>query len=78
MGIRGELFSSKYINEKRSYFFNVKENRKGDVYLNIVESKKAESAGFERHQVVLFEEDLERFMRELEKAVDYMKSNKKY
>lgn len=78
MGIRGELFSTKYSNERRSYFFNVKENRKGDVYLNIVESKKSEgSSEYERHQVVVFEEDYERFLRELEKATDFIKSNKK-
>jgi glycerol kinase len=41
MGTRGEVFSSKASTAKRTYFFNVKENRLGDVFLNIVESKKS-------------------------------------
>ena len=44
MGQRGELFSSRANREKRTYFFNVKENRSGDLFLNIVESRKRESA----------------------------------
>lgn len=77
MGIRGELFSTQFNSstERRSYFFNVKENRRGDIYLTLVESKKSESgAGYERHQLVLFEDDFERFVRELNKAIDYVKT----
>ena len=37
MGERGEVFSTKLINNDRTYFFNVKENVYGDLYLNIVE-----------------------------------------
>lgn len=77
MGIRGELFSTQFSNDRRSYFFNVKENRRGDVYLTLVESKKSESSdGYERHQVVLFEDDFERFDRELNKAMDYVRNQK--
>jgi hypothetical protein len=39
MGVRGEIFSNRVILPNRTYFFNVKENRMGDLYLNIVESK---------------------------------------
>jgi hypothetical protein len=48
MGIRGEIFSTKVQLQNRTYFFNVKENRMGDLYLNIVESKTgtpADSSG---------------------------------
>ncbi|NBC28762.1 MAG: DUF3276 family protein [Spirochaetes bacterium] len=78
MGVRGELFSSRAAsdNEKRTYFFNVKENRHGDVFLNIVESKKHEGTDFERHQVMVFEEDVETFSRELQKALDFIKSRR--
>ncbi len=75
MGIRGEVFSSKVQTDQRTYFFNVKENRKGDLFMNIVESKKHGEAGFERHSVLVFEEDIENFMTEFQKAVDYMRKN---
>ena len=38
MAIRGEIFSSQVQTEKRTYFFNVKENRTGSHFLNLVES----------------------------------------
>ena len=41
MGARGELFTTQVYLDNRSYFFNVKENRTGDVFLQIVESKKS-------------------------------------
>ncbi|MDR2097093.1 MAG: DUF3276 family protein [Spirochaetaceae bacterium] len=76
MGIRGEIFSKKVLLQNRSYFFNVKENRKGDLYLNIVESKNRDEGVFERQSVILFADDLQEFLcgfdeslRVLEKAV---------
>jgi hypothetical protein len=76
MGLRGELFSTKVALQNRTYFFNVKENRLGDLYLNIVESKNRETGGFERQSVILFADDLKEFLvgfdeslRVLEKAV---------
>ncbi|MDR2662029.1 MAG: DUF3276 family protein, partial [Treponema sp.] len=53
MGIRGELFSTKLILPNRTYFLNVKENRMGDLYLNIVESKNKETGGFDRQSVIV-------------------------
>jgi hypothetical protein len=69
MGIRGEIFSKKVLLQNRSYFFNVKENRKGDLYLNIVESKNKEEGGFERQSVVLFAEDLQEFLRGFDESL---------
>jgi hypothetical protein len=31
MGLRGELFSTRVVLQNRTYFFNVKENRVGDL-----------------------------------------------
>ena len=76
MGVRGELFSTKVALQNRTYFFNVKENRLGDLYLNIVESKNRETGGFDRQSVILFADDLKEFLtgfdeslRVMEKAV---------
>lgn len=76
MGERGEVFSSKIVTEKRSYFFNVKENRRGELYLNVVESKQQGFSGFERQSILVFPEDLDNFKVELLKAIDFMKQRK--
>lgn len=60
----------------RTYFFNVKENRTGDVFLNVVESKKrgADSADFERHSIIVFEEDMSGFLASFDKAIRFIRS----
>jgi hypothetical protein len=69
MGIRGEVFSTKVLLQNRSYFFNVKENRMGDLYLNIVESKNRDSGGFDRQSVILFAEDLPEFLKGFDESL---------
>lgn len=69
MGIRGEIFSTKVVLPNRTYFFNVKENRLGDLYLNMVESKNKDTNGFERQSLVLFAEDLSEFLRGFDEAL---------
>jgi hypothetical protein len=72
MGVRGELFSTRVILQNRTYFFNVKENRLGDLYLNIVESKNKETGGFERQSVILFAEDLQDFLKGFDESLRVM------
>ena len=74
-GQRGELFSWKVTaeSERRSYFFNVKENRKGDRFLTIVESTKQPTGEWERHQLFVYEEDIAEFLRGLERASEHLK-----
>ncbi|MDR2517283.1 MAG: DUF3276 family protein [Spirochaetaceae bacterium] len=69
MGVRGELFSTRVILQNRTYFFNVKENRAGDLYLNIVESKNREEGGFDRQSVILFAEDLQEFLKGFDESL---------
>jgi hypothetical protein len=69
MGIRGELFSTKVMLQNRTYFFNVKENRLGDIYLNIVESKNRDEGGFDRQSVILFAEDLQQFLQGFDESL---------
>lgn len=78
MGTRGELFSSKANTAKRTYFFNVKENRTGDVFLTVVESKKLGEKNelFERRTVIVFQEDLDAFVDAFNQAVRYMRKGK--
>ena len=76
MGLRGEIFSSRAVTERRTYFFNVKENRHGDIFLNIVESKKNSETNFERHSLIVFNEDLDNFLQEMKKATDFIKGKR--
>ncbi len=75
MGTRGEIFTSKASTPKRTYFFNVKENRTGDVFLNIVESKKMgeDDDRFERRSLVVFKEDLPAFLEAFDRAVQFIR-----
>jgi hypothetical protein len=69
MGIRGEIYSTTVGLPNRTYFFNVKENRLGDLYLNIVESKNKDSGGFERQSVILFADDLAEFLKGFDESL---------
>jgi hypothetical protein len=69
MGLRGELFSTRVLLPNRTYFFNVKENRMGDLYLNIVESKNRDTGGFDRQSVILFADDLQEFLKGFDEAL---------
>ncbi len=72
MGIRGELFSTRITCAGRTYFFNVKENRMGDMFLTIVESKPTEADNFDRRSVVIFRDDMKDFLNALQGALGFM------
>lgn len=63
MGQRGEIFSTRIFTDegRKTYFFNVKENRHQDIYLNIVESRKSDN-GYRRSSIIVFQEDLDGFL----------------
>ena len=75
MGIRGELFSTRVSTEGRTYFFNVKENRMGDVFLTIVESKPTETENFDRRSIVVFKDDVKTFLKAFQGALSYMEGS---
>ena len=77
MGARGELFTTQIYLDNRSYFFNVKENRTGDVFLQIVESKNRDGVEADRHQIAIFAEDMQKFLQGLEKSLDFVEKDRK-
>ena len=77
MGARGELFTTQIYLDNRSYFFNVKENRTGDVFLQIVESKNRDGAEADRHQIAIFSEDMQKFLQGMEKSLDFIEKDRK-
>lgn len=77
MGARGELFTTQIYLDNRSYFFNVKENRTGDVFLQIVESKNRDGAEADRHQIAIFSEDMQKFLQGMEKSLEFIEKDRK-
>ncbi|MCQ2580226.1 MAG: PUR family DNA/RNA-binding protein [Treponemataceae bacterium] len=77
MGVRGELFTKQVTLDNRSYFFNVKENRAGDVFLQVVESKNKEGAEFDRHAIVVFADDMQQFCKGLEESLGFIEKDRK-
>ena len=77
MGARGELYTTQIHLDNRSYFFNVKENRTGDVFLQIVESKNRDGAEADRHQIAIFSEDMREFLQGLDKSLDFIEKDRR-
>ncbi len=77
MGIRGELYTTEVSLDNRTYFFNIKENRTGDVFLQVVESKSTDGEGFDRHAIVVFEDDMQKFLQGLESSLTFIEKNRK-
>ena len=77
MSIRGELFTTQVLLDNRSYFFNVKENRAGDVFLQIVESKKGDGADFDRHQISIFAEDMQKVLAGLDDSLKFIEKERR-
>lgn len=76
---RDILFSKAVKAGKRIYYLDVKENRKGDLFLAITESKKIITGEgdntrvrFEKHKIFLYKEDFEKFMKGMNETINYI------
>ncbi len=72
-----KVYSVKVKAGRRKYYFDIKPTKSGDYYLVITESKwsgSEDSASREKHRIFLYKEDLNKFGREINKAIDYIKS----
>jgi len=58
---------------KRTYFFDIKETVHGKNYLTITESKKKDDGSFERHNIMVFPDDLEKFSEAFVRSILKMK-----
>ncbi len=76
MGIRGELYTKQVNLDNRSYFFNVKENRNGDVFLQIVESKIKDGQD-DRRAIVVFDEDMQKFLSGIDDTLKFIEKDRK-
>ncbi len=71
------VFSKKMkAGKRRTYFFDVRKTRGEDFYITLTEStRRHENDGFERHKILIYKEDFNRFLNFLEDTVDYVKTN---
>ncbi len=61
--------------KRRTYFFDVRETRGNDYFLTITESRKRfDSEGYDRHKIFIYKEDFNKFVKGLNEAVDYVKT----
>jgi len=73
-----EIFSKAVRAGKRTYFFDVKSTRGGDLYLTLTESKRKYNEDgtfyYEKHKLFLYKEDFDKFSDGLTEAIDKIKS----
>ena len=70
-----EVYSDRLDRGNRTYFFDIKKNDYGDLYLKISERKKTES-GFDHYRLMVFEKDLNDFVEAFEKLLRKFKELK--
>jgi hypothetical protein len=75
-GYKDEIYSNAVRAGKRTYFFDIKSTKGGDLYLTVTESKKKYLEDgkfvFEKHKIFLYKEDFEKFMEGLDDAVKHI------
>ena len=61
--------------KRRTYFFDVRATRGNDYFLTITESRKRfDNNGYDRHKIFLYKEDFNKFLKAINEAVDYVKT----
>ncbi|ROL58684.1 DUF3276 family protein [Bacteroidetes/Chlorobi group bacterium ChocPot_Mid] len=60
-----EIYKSKERAGRRTYFFDVKKAINDKLYLEITESKRNDDGTFERHNIMIFSEDMKHFKNEI-------------
>lgn len=76
-----EILFSKYVKAgKRVYYFDVKRDRRGELYLSFTESKRLKEVGedakplFEKHKIFLYREDMANFKSVFLEALDFVEN----
>ena len=61
--------------KRRTYFFDIRATRGNDYFLTITESRKRfDNNGYDRHKIFLYKEDFNKFLKAINEAVDYVKT----
>jgi hypothetical protein len=75
---KNEIVHSRKIKagKRRTYFFDVKSTKGNDYFLTITESvKRFDSDGYDRHKILLYKEDFNKFHTTLTEVIDYIKTD---
>jgi hypothetical protein len=74
-----EIYSNSIRAGKRTYFFDVRQTRNGELFLTITESKRImKDEGdfqYEKHKIFLYKEDFEKFANGLNEALDFISNS---
>ncbi|MDT3739934.1 MAG: DUF3276 family protein [Candidatus Kapabacteria bacterium] len=68
--MREEIYSSQLHAGSRKYFFDVKKASTDKLYLDLTESRKKADGTYERHNIMVFEEDFKHFKNEIVELYD--------
>lgn len=63
--MKDDIYSSILRAGSRTYFFDLKKTSEGKFYFDITESKFKGENTFERHRLLIFEEELKQFKNEV-------------
>ncbi|PLW92576.1 MAG: DNA-binding protein [Marinilabiliales bacterium] len=79
---REEVYTKVVRAGKRTYFFDVKEMRSGELYITITESKRRfdqENGKFfyEKHKLFLYKEDYDKFTNALSNIIHFVRTGEK-
>ena len=77
---RKEVYSTSVKAGSRTYFFDVRENRKGDFFFTICESRKVYddfgNIKYEKSKIYLYQDAFEDFVKGYENVIEYIKNHK--
>ena len=61
--------------KRRTYFFDVRATSSNDYFLTITESRKRfDNNGYDRHKVFIYKEDFNKFIKAINEAIDFVKT----
>jgi len=72
-----EITSIKVAAGKRTYFIDVKQTKEGATYLKLSESKRLDNGEYERHRIMIFEDDINNIVEALRTVLPHFKTYKK-
>lgn len=77
---RNEIYSTSVKAGSRTYFFDIRENRKGDFFITICESRKVYDDNgeikYEKSKIYLYQDAFDAFIKGYENVMEYVKTHK--
>ena len=72
-----KILSTKFQVGNRTYFLDVKTTKDGDRYLKISESKRTGETEFERYQIIVFNEGIDKLAEKVTEVAEKMRNEQK-